>query len=556
VNTLRFNAAASSTVGVAAGNTLTLSSGGLLISSNVGTNISKITGGTLTSGNGFDLIFHQNNSAGTLAIESIISGNIGLTKSGDGTLVLSAANTYNGPVYIYGGGVRAETATALGTAGPVTVNRATLELADVTITPNLTLNDGARLQASGAGSFNKSGFPSIGAAASVEFSAPLATDTLTVVSSVRNGAGGTISVSGNGTVTQTNGSTGGDAFSGTWFVHMGATGVFKLSDAPALGNNPSAPATAIVASGQLVSSTGVAITNPITLAGGSLGATGATSRTFGGPITLKSSTTSTLSLVDPSNGTTARSLQMSGAIGGSGHLNIAGAGTATLTADSNYTGETTIQSGKLALVPVNAASNNNISNSARINVASGGTLDVSGVVAAGGFKLGSAQTLAGTGNVDGDVTVDTSGAAVAPGQTGTPGNLTLRNNFSLSSGKLAIESDGASFALLTVHGSVALGGTLHLKAAYQPALDAPITIVNKVSAGAVSGIFAGLAEEAYFQPAEGLTGDWYKISYLGGNGNDIVISRQAVPEPASTGLIAFAAAGLLTRRRRTRTRQV
>jgi autotransporter-associated beta strand protein len=287
----------------------------------------------------------------------------------------------------------------------------------------------------------------------------------------------------------------------------------------------------------------------MTLAGGSLSAVNGNA-TFSGSTSLRPSTVSTLSLVDAYDGTTPRNLNITGAIGGSGHLNIAGSGIATLTADSSYSGNTTITGGRLALAPVNVSSSNNIPASEKIFVGSSGTLDVAAVPAAGGFRLGTTQTLAGSGNVDGDVTADVSTATVMPGDTGTPGNLTLRNNFSLTSGKLAIESDSSSFSVLTVSGAVTLGGTLQLKASHQPALNAPITILNKTGSGAISGIFAGLAENAYFHPDSGFTSDWYRISYFGGTGNDIVISRQSVPEPGSLALLAVATSTLLRRRRR------
>ena len=76
---------------------------------------------------------------------------------------------------------------------------------------------------------------------------------------------------------------------------------------------------------------------------------------------------------------------------------------------------------------------------------------------------------------------------------------------------------------------------------------------------AVTGTFAGLAEGATLNlvsTANGLTYP-FTVSYTGefygnagpGIGNDVVLISQ-VPEPASLGLLAIGAAGLLARRRR------
>jgi autotransporter-associated beta strand protein len=546
ISTLKFAVAQPSAVSIGSTATLTLRGGGILVSTAVGANDLSISGGSLTSGNGYDLIVHQHNTAGTLNIGANIVGAVALTKAGRGVLNLLGSNSYSGGTTINTGVIRVENAQALGT-GSVSVNRATLELGGVTVsTPALNLNDGATLRGTGNAAYSKGGYPSIAAAAGVTLSAPSASDTLSINTAVQSAGsgGGSITVSGLGRVALLSGSVSG--YSGLWSVAMGSGGVLQLNNNNSLGV---AASSITVVSGTVAAGTNISIANAMVLAGGSLSAVNGNA-TFGGSTSLAPATASTLSLVDAYNGVTARNLSLTGPIGGSGHLNVAGAGIATLTADNGYSGNTTITGGRLTLAPVNVSSSNNIPASAKISIGSAGTLDVLAIPAAGGFKLGTTQTLAGTGNVDGDVTADSSTATVMPGDTDSPGNLTLRNNFTLTSGKLAIESDSSSFSVLTVSGAVMLGGTLQLKAAHQPALSAPITIVNKTSSGAISGIFAGLAENAYFHPDSGFTSDWYKISYFGGNGNDIVISRQSVPEPGSLALLALATSSLLRRRRR------
>ncbi len=83
----------------------TISSGGILVTSNVGANGAAIAGGgSLTSGNGADIIVNQFDSSGTLTIGAQLTGGVALTKSGSGTLALTnSANDYSGGTTLNGG---------------------------------------------------------------------------------------------------------------------------------------------------------------------------------------------------------------------------------------------------------------------------------------------------------------------------------------------------------------------------------------------------------------------------------------------------------------------
>ncbi|HEY5315989.1 MAG TPA: autotransporter-associated beta strand repeat-containing protein, partial [Pirellulales bacterium] len=107
INSLRFNAPATSALSVASSATLTITGGGILETAAVGAFNSTITAGTtstihtgLASTSGGDLSIIQNNPLGSLTINPIISNNgstvAALTKSGPGALVLGGANTYTG----------------------------------------------------------------------------------------------------------------------------------------------------------------------------------------------------------------------------------------------------------------------------------------------------------------------------------------------------------------------------------------------------------------------------------------------------------------------------
>jgi autotransporter-associated beta strand protein len=114
INSLKLSAAA--TVTIDPQQTLTLTSGGLLVPANA-SGSSTITGGTLMGAASADLIVHQNHAINTLTIGSVIADNTGataLTKSGQGSLILTGNNTYTGPTYINGQTISSGSGTAPG----------------------------------------------------------------------------------------------------------------------------------------------------------------------------------------------------------------------------------------------------------------------------------------------------------------------------------------------------------------------------------------------------------------------------------------------------------
>ena len=140
INSLRFNSPSAITLDATGG--LTLSSGGLLLTPTVAANATTITGGTLSSGNGTDLIVHQY-STGTLTLASKITGSIGLTKAGPGVLAVSnSGNDFTGPTNIGGSGVvQVLTSGALST-GDINLNSA----AQVLLVPGVSLGNPVNLR--------------------------------------------------------------------------------------------------------------------------------------------------------------------------------------------------------------------------------------------------------------------------------------------------------------------------------------------------------------------------------------------------------------------------
>ncbi|MEZ5385657.1 MAG: autotransporter-associated beta strand repeat-containing protein [Prosthecobacter sp.] len=98
IESLTFAAAEASALTISASGNLAIESGGILVSESVGAFDTVITGGSLhgtTSGTSGEIIVHQNNTSGLLTISSNIVNSAGVTKSGDGTLVLTGSNTYS-----------------------------------------------------------------------------------------------------------------------------------------------------------------------------------------------------------------------------------------------------------------------------------------------------------------------------------------------------------------------------------------------------------------------------------------------------------------------------
>ena len=180
----------------------------------------------------------------------------------------------------------------------------------------------------------------------------------------------------------------------------------------------------------------------------------------------------------------------------------------------------------------------------------GGTLAVNGTFTSTSTTVNSGGTLGGTGPF-GPVTA-TSGGIIAPGNS--PGIMATGSLLMGSGSILSLEINGlvvgSDFDQLNVTGGVDItGAILSISGSYltSPAVTNDLfpIILNDGAADLVTGTFAGLVEGAYFTAPNGQD---YTITYIGGDGNDVVI--KGVPEPASATLLLGGLALLARRRRR------
>ncbi len=130
--------------------------------------------------------------------------------------------------------------------------------------------------------------------------------------------------------------------------------------------------------------------------------------------------------------------------------------------------------------------------------------------------------LRGTGRITGTLTV-MSGGEVLPGNS--PGCMSAGST--TYSGTLTAELGGTTacsgYDQLQVTGSLTLNNAtldVPLYNSYVPSVNSVYTIITNDGSDAVSGTFNGLAEGASFSS----NGHSYKISYVGGDGNDVTIT--------------------------------
>jgi len=320
------------------------------------------------------------NRTGTLTNASVISGSGALTKSGAGTVILTAANTYSGGTTINTGTLQVglggnNTTGSLG--GGNIVNNGNLFLS---VSNTLTITN----EISGTGTLNSG--------------------SLTTVLSGSNSYSGLTTVS---------------------------AGILRVDSGNALG---STNAGTVVANGARLQLQGVTVGNEaLTISGNGLGNSGGALRagtganTYGGKVTLAadsrffagSGTSLTLSASGDALDLASYTLtvegsganNVNGAIVGTGGITKIGTGTMTLAASNSYSGATAVTLGVLNL---NSASGSALGSTSSVSVATNATLLVSqgnqvNDSAAVTLSGGTIQRASGVSEVFGSLSVSGSG---------------------------------------------------------------------------------------------------------------------------------------------------
>jgi autotransporter-associated beta strand protein len=513
-------------------------------------------GGTITSPSTRAVTLSSTGTIDTngnnVSIAGVISGSNGLTKSGAGTLTLTGTNTYSGATTISAGTVSANSSAALGDGSAT----------------NTLVFAGGTLQAGGAITSPATRGVTLSSAGTINTNGNNVS-----IAGVISGANG-LTKSGAGTLTLT----GTNTYSGSTTI---SAGTLNANSSSALGDE-SATNTLVFAGGTLqaggtitspstrgvtLSSTGTIDTNGnnVSIAGAISGANGLTkngagtltltgTNTYSGATTISvgtvnanssaalgdGSATNTLGLgagttlqasgtiTSPSTrsvtlfpsgtvtiDTNGNSVSIAGVIGGFDGLTKSGSGTLTLSANNTYSGTTTV---------------------------SAGTLTVNGSQGSSAVSL-NGGTLNGTGTT-GAITSTASGGTLQPG---TPPGILSSGNVNLSSGSPTFSvalngtTAGSGYSQLNVTGTVNLtGATLSGSLGYTPTNGDSYTIINNDSTDAVTGTFAGLPE------GTGLVigGKSFRISYVGGSGNDVVLTAGGATKLAVTSVPANATANV------------
>lgn len=404
-------------------------------------------------------------------------------------------------------GITIEVVSGVGTPAAVTIGGNAVGLTGIdTGSPRnnpitLTINNDLNLEAGGTialSSLNLGGSSVV----NLNGSLSLGANTLSVTGSHSAVPGGTVSLSFNGGVSGTGGISANGLFSIYANSALSYTGATTLTDAcdiqlGAGGSLPSSSAFILVdggTGGGTIHLNGRSGTVGSVQAGGNRGQIHFT----GGSLTMGGNNAST---------------SFGGSIVGPGALIKAGTGTFTL--NSSVAGD------NLTSLTVNGGSFKNsgsgfLPNTVNLTLGAAGTFDIEN-------QNQAVSTLSGTGTVitaTGGIAVDTS---LNPGSS--PGAINV--GIIGLSGALNVEINGLNPGAdydqvrVTLNAAAYLySGNLNLIPTISPAAGATFTIIDQAGGAAVSGTFAGLPEGSTIIAG----GTTYRISYVGGDGNDVVLT--------------------------------
>ena len=403
--------------------------------------------------------------ASTTVYSGIISGS-NLTVQGSGVFTLSGVNTHSGTTSLTGGTLSFGNNSALGTSAFSISNGTTIRAtATRTIGNAVSVVANAGFTIDGAQDLTLSGTINLNAGTSV-ITVSNTGKTTTFSNIVSNGA-----------LTKTGADllvlSGANTYAGTTTVNGGT---LRLSGGAAIVDTGSI---------SLANTVGVVLDVATAEIVGSLTGGASSSVTLNAGLTTGGNNSST---------------NYDGVISGGSGLTKAGTGVFTLTAANTYTGATVINNGDLRVTGSTAAAS-------AVTINSGGTLS-------------------GTGTVGGSVTVTaTNTGTVSPG-SGAPGKLTVGSvSFSDANATFVAQLNGTTagtqYDQLSA-GTVTLNNcTLNASLGFTSAVGDTFRIIDNTGGGAITGTFNGLAEGASVT----IGGRAFTISYVGGTGNDCVLTR-------------------------------
>jgi fibronectin-binding autotransporter adhesin len=229
-------------------------------------------------------------------------------------------------------------------------------------------------------------------------------------------------------------------------------------------------------------------------------------------------------------------------------------------ANGNFAGNFVQSAGTLTITKTGNGTqiiSGSLNNTGTMNV-NGGTLIFNGThtAAVGNYTVGAGGTLGGTGTIlfatAASLRVN-SGGALSPGNSA--GLLTLSGGAGMtmfSNSSYMVELNGLAIgtqydSTLVNAGTITLNTpTLAVSLGFTPNIGASFDIITNATGNAVSGTFLNLPEGSVFNVGD----TQFQITYLGGTGNDVVLT--VVPEPSTVILAGFGVGVLVLWRRRSR----